>query len=89
MPPCAGIKAVVTVGPACHDVPTLTSLLAAGAVGARVDLTWGPLEFHRSSLANLQGAMKAARRLCCTVVDTLGRELMIRRQVRRAGHACV
>ncbi len=55
--------------------------LNAGVVGCRVDLTWGPLEFHRKSLANLQLAMRKSRRLCCTMVDTLGRELMIRRQV--------
>lgn len=78
----AGTKVVCTVGPSCQEVDTMCEMLDAGVVGCRVDLTWGPLEFHRKSLANLQQAMRKSRRLCCTMVDTLGRELMIRRQVR-------
>ena len=74
-------------------------------VAGRVDLTWGPLEFHRNSLTflqvrriwascglvgisppfpfllhDMQEAMKKSRRLCATVIDTMGRELMIRGQ---------
>ncbi|PNW82489.1 hypothetical protein CHLRE_06g280950v5 [Chlamydomonas reinhardtii] len=77
-----GTKVVCTVGPSCQEVDTMCEMLDAGVVGCRVDLTWGPLEFHRKSLANLQQAMRKSRRLCCTMVDTLGRELMIRRQVK-------
>jgi pyruvate kinase len=62
-------------------VEVLSALLEAKAVGVRVDLTWGPLDFHRKSLQALQTAMKKTRRLCSTMVDTLGREVMIRRQV--------
>lgn len=76
-----GTKVVCTVGPSCQDVDIMCDMLDAGVVGCRVDLTWGPLEFHRKSLHNLQLAMRKSRRLCCTMVDTLGRELMIRRQV--------
>jgi pyruvate kinase len=47
----------------------------------------GPLDFHRKSLHNLQLAMRKSRRLCCTMVDTLGRELMIRRQVHTSSKA--
>jgi len=49
-------------------------------VAGRVDLTWGPLEFHRNSLSYLQEAMKRTRRLASTVIDTMGREIMIRGQ---------
>ncbi|KXZ44880.1 hypothetical protein GPECTOR_61g833 [Gonium pectorale] len=76
-----GTKVVCTVGPSCQDVDVMCEMLNAGVVGCRVDLTWGPLEFHRKSLQNLHMAMRKGRRLCCTMVDTLGRELMIRRQV--------
>ncbi|MEW5318442.1 MAG: hypothetical protein WDW38_009663, partial [Sanguina aurantia] len=46
---------------------------------ARVDLTWGPIEYHRATLDNLAAAMKRVRRLCAVMVDTLGREIMVRR----------
>ena len=39
----------------------------------------GSLEYHMQSLRNLQEAVKRARRLCAVMVDTLGRELTIRR----------
>lgn len=34
---------------------------------------------------NLQLAVKEAKKLCCVVIDTLGRELMIRRPVSERG----
>ena len=42
-------------------------------------LQWGPVEYHKKSLHNLQLAIKQTRRLCAVLLDTLGRELMIRR----------
>lgn len=72
-------KIVATIGPACQDVDTLHNMLLAGMSVARVDLTWGPLEYHQTSLRNLQEAMRRARRLCAVMVDTLGREVMVRR----------
>jgi hypothetical protein len=45
---------------------------------ARCDLTWGPLDFHRRSLTNLQAAVQQSRKFCAVMIDTLGRELMIR-----------
>lgn len=42
-------------------------------------LQWGPVEYHKESLENLQKAVKKTRRLCAVLLDTLGRELMIRR----------
>jgi hypothetical protein len=43
--------------------------------GCRFDLTWGPIEYHRRSLDNLQTAMRQSRKLCAIVLDTLGREV--------------
>lgn len=51
---------------------------------ARIDLTWGPIDYHRRSLDNLQEAMRRTRRLCAIMLDTLGREVMIRRPFRCA-----
>ena len=70
---------VITIGPACHDVATLSALLQAGATAARCDLTWGPLSFHRASLRNLAAAMAATRRLCAVMLDTSGREVYVDR----------
>ena len=42
-------------------------------------LQWGPVEYHKQSLRNLEQAVRRTRRLCAVLVDTLGRELMIRR----------
>lgn len=68
---------------------TKVEMLGSGMVGARIDLTWGSLEFHRETLTNLQTAMMRARKLCCTMIDTMSRELMIRRDMNpevRASH---
>ncbi|KAG2497916.1 hypothetical protein HYH03_004180 [Edaphochlamys debaryana] len=72
-------KVCATLGPSCSDVDTLCSLLEAGMTVARVDLTWGPLDYHKRSLRNLSAAMKRVRRMCAVMVDTLGRELLIKR----------
>lgn len=40
-------------------------------------LQWGPLDFHKQSLRNLQKAMHKTRKLCAIMVDTVGRELLI------------
>lgn len=44
-----------------------------------VVMQWGPVEYHKKSLENLQEAIRKTRRLCAVLLDTLGRELMIRR----------
>lgn len=49
----AGTKLVCALGPSSHSVPVLEAMLNAGMVGARIDLTWGGLEFHRESLRAL------------------------------------
>ncbi|GMH36554.1 hypothetical protein BSKO_04422 [Bryopsis sp. KO-2023] len=72
-------KVVFTIGPQCQDVETLTKILEAGATAARIDLTWGPMEFHERSLQNLQIAVKNTRRLCAVMLDTIGREIFVKR----------
>ena len=42
-----------TLGPACQSPELLGEMLDAGMTAARVDLTWGPVEYHRKSLAAL------------------------------------
>jgi len=55
-------------------------LIEAGVTCARIDLTWAPIEYHRTSLLNLQEAMRRTKRLCAVMLDCLGRELMIKRK---------
>jgi len=73
-----GTKIMATLGPSVHDSSVLNTMLNSGMVSARVDLTWGPLEFHRNSLKLLEESMRSQRRLCAIAIDTMGRELMIR-----------
>lgn len=49
-------------------------------VGARIDLTAGRLPFHLKSLENLQLASKQTQKLCCIIVDTVGRTIVVRRE---------
>ncbi|KAL4459021.1 hypothetical protein ABPG75_013886 [Micractinium tetrahymenae] len=77
----AGCKVVVTIGPACHDVATLSRLLLAGVTCARINLSWGTKAYYEHCLTNLAKAMKQTRRLCSVFVDTVGREVTIRRPV--------
>jgi hypothetical protein len=44
---------VCALGPSSHSVDVLEAMLNAGMVGARIDLTWGGLDFHRESLRAL------------------------------------
>ena len=76
--PCA---VIATLGPPCRDTVALTELLKAGCTAVRVDLTWGPIEYHVQSLKNLAAACKATGKLCAVIVDTVGRELLIRRPI--------
>ena len=70
----------MTVGPSCQSVEALSELLEAGATCARIDLTWAPIDYHRQSLQNLQEAMRRTRRLCAVMLDSLGRDIMIKRK---------
>lgn len=74
-----GCKVVVTIGPASHSVETLIQLLTHGMSCARLDLTWGTMQFHSDTLKNLAEAMKATKKLCAVWVDTSGREIVVSR----------
>eukprot|EP00891_Asterochloris_glomerata_P003175 jgi/Astpho2/3175/e_gw1.00052.17.1_t len=74
-------KVIVTLGPSCHEVDTLCQLLQSGATCARIDLTWGTLDFHKRSLRNLNDAMRKTRKLCAVMLDTVGREITVKREV--------
>ncbi len=56
----------------------MSKMLVAGVTCARLDLTWGSLQFHQTSLKNLSAAMKATKKLCSVWVDTVGREIIVR-----------
>mmetsp|Transcript_32734 Transcript_32734/g.92845 ORF Transcript_32734/g.92845 Transcript_32734/m.92845 type:complete len:644 (-) Transcript_32734:207-2138(-) len=74
-----GTKVCVTLGPSCQETSILVELLNAGMTAARVDLTWGNVEFHKKSLRNLVEACRLTKRLCAIMVDTLGREIYVKR----------
>ncbi|WIA41090.1 hypothetical protein OEZ86_004721 [Tetradesmus obliquus] len=73
-------KLVCSLGPSSHNVEVLEEMLRAGMVTARIDLTWGGLDFHRATLAALNAAMANTKKLCAVVLSSLGREVMVRRQ---------
>ncbi|GBF94889.1 pyruvate kinase [Raphidocelis subcapitata] len=70
-------KICATIGPASHSVATLRAMLRAGMSLARINLTWGPLDFHRRTLENLQAATRLERRLCGVIVGAGGREVPV------------
>ena len=45
-----------------RSVDTLVEMLEKGMTAARVDLTWGPEEYHVQSLQNLREAMWRTKR---------------------------
>lgn len=59
----------MTLGPSCHDEDTLAALLEAGMTAARVDLTWGPLAYHKASLRALRAAQQRVKRMCAVMVS--------------------
>jgi pyruvate kinase len=61
-------------------------MLNAGMTSARIDLTWGPVEYHKRSLRALMEACRRTKRLCGVMVDTLGREIFVKRDVELDPH---
>jgi hypothetical protein len=59
----AATKLVCSLGPSSHSVAVLEDMLRAGMVAARIDLTWGGLDFHRATLAALNVSSSWT---CCT-----------------------
>ena len=43
-------------------------------------MQYGSTDYHKQSLRNLKEAVRRTRRLCAVVLDTFGRELVIRRE---------
>ena len=41
---------------------------------------WGSQEYHKQSLRNLREATQRTKRMCAVLLDTIGRELIIRRE---------
>lgn len=75
-------KVIATIGPSCHDVNTLCAMLEAGMTCVRIDLTWGPINYHKATLRNVAEAAQKTRKLCAVMVDTLGREIMVKRSAK-------
>lgn len=78
---CTATKVVATIGPSCHskDGSVFKDMLKEGLVGAVIDLTWGSLDFHKQSLQALQNAVNETKKLCCIMVEVMGREIMVLR----------
>lgn len=66
-----------TLGPQSRSVEVLEQLLLAGMTVARFDFTWGAIEYHQETLNNLRTAMRNTKRLCCTMLDTMGPEIIV------------
>jgi pyruvate kinase len=43
-------------------------------------LQWGSLDYHKQSLRNLLEASQKTKQLCAVILDTVGRELRIKRK---------
>ena len=56
----------------------MSQMLLAGVTSCRLDLTWGSLQFHQTSLRNLATAMRATKCLCSVMIDSVGREIVVR-----------
>lgn len=69
-----GTKLVCALGPSSHSVEVLEAMLNAGMVGARIDLTWGGLDFHRESLRALNVSGSALFRPQSSVAQCTSRE---------------
>lgn len=59
---------------ACH------TLTAAGADTSKTPgVQWGTMDYHRQTLDNVAEASRRTRKLCAVMLDTLGREIVVRR----------
>ncbi|GIL69969.1 hypothetical protein Vretimale_10037 [Volvox reticuliferus] len=73
----ASTKLGCTLGPQTRSVEVLEQLLQAGMTIARFDFSWGSMEYHQETLDNLRVAMRNTKRLCCTMLDTMGPEIIV------------
>lgn len=70
-------KIVGTLGPKSRSVETISACLKAGMSVARFDFSWGDSEYHQETLDNLKTAIKATKKLCAVMLDTVGAELQV------------
>ncbi|EPS64144.1 hypothetical protein M569_10635, partial [Genlisea aurea] len=70
-------KIVGTLGPNSRSVEVISGCLSAGMSVARFDFSWGDAAYHQETLENLKLAMKASKKLCGVMLDTVGPELLI------------
>ncbi|GLC56042.1 hypothetical protein PLESTB_001058300 [Pleodorina starrii] len=73
----ASTKLGCTLGPQTRSVEVLEQLLTAGMTVARFDFSWGSMDYHQETLDNLRVAMRNTKRLCCTMLDTMGPEIIV------------
>lgn len=74
--PCL-TKIVGTVGGNSRTVDRLVELLELGMTGARFDFSEGSAEYHQETMDNLRAAMKTTNRMCATLFDTRGPEIIV------------
>ncbi|KAL6988321.1 pyruvate kinase, partial [Sarracenia purpurea var. burkii] len=70
-------KIVGTLGPRSRSVDVISRCLKAGMSVARFDFSWGGSEYHQETLENLRAAVKASKKLCAVMLDTVGPELQV------------
>ncbi|XP_057798832.1 pyruvate kinase 2, cytosolic-like [Salvia miltiorrhiza] len=70
-------KIVGTLGPNSRSVEVISGCLKAGMSVARFDFSFGDAKFHQETLENLSMAVKATKKLCGVMLDTLGPELLL------------
>ncbi|KAL3326871.1 hypothetical protein AABB24_037529, partial [Solanum stoloniferum] len=70
-------KIVGTLGPKSRSVEAISACLKAGMSVARFDFSWGDSEYHQETLENLKASIKATKKLCAVMLDTVGAELQV------------
>ncbi|XVF76299.1 hypothetical protein PTKIN_Ptkin13bG0255300 [Pterospermum kingtungense] len=70
-------KIVGTLGPKSRSVEVISGCLKAGMSVARLDFSWHDPDYHQQTLENLKAAVKATKKLCAVMLDTVGPELQV------------
>ncbi|KAH6804078.1 Pyruvate kinase family protein [Perilla frutescens var. frutescens] len=70
-------KIVGTLGPNSRSVEIISGCLKAGMSVARFDFSWGDAKYHQETLENLSVAIRATKKLCAVMLDTLGPEVLL------------
>lgn len=67
-------------GHLCSVLPKVSGKLSVSGQQSAIHVQGGSLQYHQGSLRNLAAAVKQEKKLCAIMVDTTGRQLLIRRQ---------